>query len=78
MGPPQSLRHGAEPQLDLVLGLVGSQALQLGVRPGVGADRMAAARHLLHHFRVGDRHAADHEERRLGAVGVEGLEDGAV
>ena len=38
---------------------------------------MPVARHLAHHLGIGDGHAADHEERRLGAVLVERLQDGA-
>jgi hypothetical protein len=36
---------------------------------------MPLARVFLHHLGVGDRHAPDHEERGLGAVGGQRLQD---
>ena len=40
----------------------------------MAADGVAACQHLAHHAGVGDGHAADLEEGRLGAVAVEGVE----
>ena len=70
------LLHRREAELDLGARLERGQRLQVGVRPGVGADRVPAARVLLHHLRIGDGHAPDEEERRLGAMGGKGVEHG--
>ena len=73
--PLHGARNGAEPKLDLVLGLVELHALQPGMRPGMRADRVAALCNLAHHGRIGGCHTPHHEEGRLGALRVERLQD---
>src|SRR6266540_987562 len=78
--PADRPAHGADPLLDLVLGVVlhglhlaVDQALPLGFRqilvaPGVGADGMSGGGHLLEDAGLVGGMGADREEDRLGAV----------
>ena len=46
------------------------------MRPGVGADRVAAPGYFAHHGRIGERHAPDQEERGACAFGFQRVEHG--
>ena len=61
---------GAEAFFDLVLGLLLRHllAVEVGVRPGVGADGMAGGINLSEDFRVIGGVLADREEHGLGAL----------
>ena len=61
--------------LDLGFRVCGAHSCEIAVRLGVGADRMAARGNLASDGRIGVRHLADHQERRLDAVAVERGQD---
>ncbi len=67
---------GAETLLDLVLDLLLVQllAVEVGMRPGVGADGMAGGIDLAENFRVIAGMLADRKEHRLGALVRQRLE----
>src|SRR5260221_531569 len=77
-GRAQRQLDGAETFFDLVLGLLLGHFLvvQVGMRPGMGADAMAGRGHLFENFGMVGRVLADREEYRLGAFIRERLEHG--
>jgi hypothetical protein len=67
---------GTDRLFDLSLGLIDGLAGQVGVRPGVRANGMAAGRDLAENFRVVGGVLADGKERRLDAFVGQRLEHG--
>ena len=73
-GLGRGLADGRNGELDLSLGERGVEGPLIAVRPGVRADRMAAAGGLANQLGIGNCHAADDEEGRLGAMGIQCLQ----
>src|SRR5258708_32639626 len=77
-GCAQRQLDGAETFFDLLHGLLLAHflAVQVRMRPGMGADAMAGRRHLFENFGMVGRVLADREEHRLGAFIRERFEHG--
>src|SRR6266404_8166661 len=77
-GCAQRQLDGAETFFDLLHGLLLAHflAVQVRMRPSMGADAMAGRRHLFENFGMVGRVLADREEHRLGAFIRERFEHG--